>query len=332
MKAAKLLVGLALLVAGCSPASPAAPAPSPSGERPITRLTVFFGPGDFPRSGHMEITTDGVRSRTRQLGGSAADELTMFNASDGTTQVLCDSTGCRRHEVSTTAASKAAESERECPNRKQTGTGEFVGRRTTIWSCSPEGGEQNEVVYDAEFPDVMLKGTLTAGYQVEAESFEVGVDVPEDFFDLDRPGLTWAKPKPATVKPPKPGKSGAVLPAPGGGELRMTDYTNGPAVIVVGGEDQARWALTRIRRAVTDRPPTMVAVIQLRHDGTGAPTEPLDVPVGLNPDDGKVWQDMTAGQVWPVAVFCRAAAKGCTAISMTTLSDEQLAAEVAKVA
>lgn len=327
-----------LLLAGCTTAPTASPESSPtsSGSRPITRLTAFFGPADAPKSGQLEVTTDGVRSRTRYPGRDGVDELEMFNASDGTTQVICDSMGCLRHEVLPDTASEAEASERACPNGKQTGTGEFIGRRTTIWTCTPEGGEPMEVVFDAEFPDTRLKATLNAGYQWEAESFEVGVQVPEDFFDIDRPGLNWVKPDPTKVTPPKPGKPGAELPALGGGELRMADYTKGPAIIVVGSESEVRGALSRIERVRGTSKPTVVGVVQLPSGPRDEylPKQPFGVPVAIydTDQDGDAWLGLSTTQHTPAAVFCRADAKGCTAIAVPTLSDEQLASEIAKVA
>ena len=334
--AVKYLVVVVLLLAGCAAGSPAvSPYPSASGPRPITRLTVYFGPSDSPRSGQLEITTDGVRSRTRHPGSAGRDELELFDASDGTTHVRCDSMGCLRFEVLPGPASGTGGFESQCPNGRQTGTGEFVGRRTTIWACTPDGGEPTEAVFDAEFPDTMLRATLNAGYHWEAESFEVGVQVPPDFFSIDRPGLKWVKPSPTGVTPPKPGGAGAVLPVFGGGTMRMTDHTRGPALIVIGGEDELRGALARIERVRSGSLPKLVGVLQLPSGpGDYLPKQPFGVPVAIYDydRDGESWLDMTGGQRTPVAVFCRAAGKGCTAIAVPELSDAALASEIAALA
>ncbi|MFT4296552.1 MAG: hypothetical protein QM582_14185 [Micropruina sp.] len=336
MTSAKYLVVLMLLAAGCAPVAPAgSPTPSatPSGPRPITRLTAYFGPADSPRSGKTEITTDGVRSRTR-YPDNPGSELELFDASDGTTQVRCDSRGCLRFEVLPAPDSPVSAVEKQCANAEQTGTGEFIGRRTTIWTCTPTGGEPTEAVFDAEYPETMLKATLTAGYQWQAESFEVGVQVPDDFFAIDRPGLKWRKPTPTKVTPPKPGKTGAVLPAVGGGTIRMTDYTQGPALIVIGGEDELRGALARIDRVHSGSLPKLAGVLQLPGSPRDSlPGQPFGVPVGLydTEQDGESWLDMTGGQQMPTAVFCRGVGKTCTAIAVPELADAELAAEIAKL-
>lgn len=297
----------------------------------MTRLTVHFGPADSPRSSRMEITTDGVRSRTRYLD-LGADELALYNASDGTMRVRCDSSGCLRFEV----VPEPSVLERRCPDGKQTGTGEFIGRRTTNWTCTQPGDEPREAVFDAEFPDAMLKATLDAGYLWEAESFEVGVQVPDDFFSLDRPDLTWVKPKPTKVTPPKPGRAGATMPAFGGGTIRMTDYTKGPALIVFGGEDELRSAFARIERVRGGSRPTLVGVLQLPSgpEEEYLPKRPFGVPVALAGSGGEhldAWLAAIGDQVRPTAVLCRAAGDGCTAVAIPELSDAALTAEIATV-
>lgn len=338
VKAAKLLAGLALVMAGCASApttapssGSAAPSPAVSGARPITRLTVALTM--FGSRQQLQRVTDGVRTRTIYVDAKGVEDRQLFNASDGTTQVSCDSAGCGRSPAEPVAIPGTPAFEQQCARAEKTGTGELLGRRTTTWKCAGNGMKFIDITLDAEYPDVILKGSSeNDAVTWEATAFESGITVPADFFAIDRPGLTFPPATRKPVNPPKAGKAGSVLPKLGGGELRMTDYTNGPAVIVIGEESQVRPALARMRRVAEGELPALVAVLQF-HDvpGAGTPSEPFDVPVALNAENGKVWQDLTASGTWPVALFCPAAATTCTAISVWELADDELAAELAKV-
>ena len=331
MRVAHVLVALALLVSGCAPATPVA-SPSPSAEPPIVRVTFDMKPLGLAQ---VEMVTDGVRTRIRypseKPGGR--DEPAPFSVSDGLTQVMCDPTGCRRDAAEPTPLPGTPAFERQCPKGEQTGTGELLGRRTTLWRCAGEGTQATELTLDAEFPSIQLKRTSRSGQDWAATAFEAGITVPADYFSLDGPGMEFVPAKPRRVTPPKPGTRGAVLPRFSGGELQMTDYTAGPAAIVIGEESQLRAALARMRRVTGGRLPTVVGVLQLHVPADEAPEmAPFEVPVALNSDEGNAWEKgVSDGQRWPVSLFCAAAGKGCTAVAVWDLSDAELAAELAKL-
>ncbi len=279
----------------------------------------------------LVTVTDGVRTRTIYPKSKDGAESTLVNVSDGTTQVTCDSAGCRRSAAAEPEGPGTRAFETQCPQAKQTGTTEVAGRPATVWSC--EGGsEPSELIFDAEFPSVQLKGTSAGYISWEVTAVETNVTVSADFFALEPRGRKFVPAKPKRVTPPKPGQPGAVLDKVGGGQLRMTDYTEGPAVVVVGGEGQLRPAFARLQRVAGDKLPTMVGVLHPSSDpARPVPTEPFVVPVGQMADPDAVWEKVSEGQNWPVALFCRAKATTCVSIAVWDLSDAELAAELAKV-
>ncbi len=326
---AKYLV-LLLVASGCTSVQ-ATPTPSatPTGSSGIIRVT-----GTIKAKGsamEMVTVTDGTRSRTLYPAGDDGAESELVNVSDGTTQVTCDSAGCRRDAASEPSGPGTPAFDTQCPQAKQTGTTQIAGRTATVWSCAGDEGRPSELLFDAEFPSVQMKGT-SAGYMSwEVTSVETNVTVPPDFFALEPPGRKFVPARPKQVKPPKPGHRGAVLQKIGGGHLQMTDYTKGPAVVVIGGETQLRPAFARMQRVADGKLPTLVGVLHPSDPAHPAPTKPFDVPVAQMEDPDAVWEKIGEGQNWPVAMFCRAKATTCTSIAVWDLSDAELAAELAKV-
>lgn len=331
VKAAISLVLTALLASGCA-SVPMAPTPTPSATAPkssgIIRVTTTVTAENSVTE--LVTVTDGVRTRTIYPKGEDGAESTLVNVSDGTTQVICDSAGCRRDAAAEPGGPGTPAFETQCPQATQTGTTEVAGRPATVWSCGD--GSAPELIFDAEFPSLQLKGT-SAGYMSwEVTSVETNVAVPADFFALEPPGRKFVPAKPKRVTPPKPGQPGAVLEKVGGGQLRMTDYTKGPAALVIGEESQLRQALARMQRVSDGGLPTVVGVLRPSSDPEHpVPTEPFAVPVAQMEDPDDVWETLSEGQNWPVALFCRANAATCTAIAVWDLSDTELAAELATV-
>lgn len=138
-------------------------------------------------------------------------------------------------------------------------------------------------------------------------SVETNVTVPPDFFSLEPPGRKFVPAQPKQVRPPRAGTKGTVLQKVGGGQLQMTDYTKGPAVLVIGDEVQLRPALARMQRVTGGNLPTVVGVLRPSSDPAHpVPTKPFDVPVAQMADPDAVWEKLSEGQNWPVALFCRA--------------------------
>ncbi len=275
------------------------------------------------------VVTDGVRTRTLYPAGEDGAESQLINVSDGTTQVICDSAGCRRDAAGEPSGPGTPAFETQCPQAQQTGTTQIAGRTATVWACA--GGESgpSELIFDAEFPSVQLEGTSAGYVSWEVTSVETNVTVPSDFFALEPPGRKFVPARPKQVKPPKPGQRGAVLAKVGGGQLQLTDYTKGPAVVVIGGEAQLRPAFARMQRVADGKLPTLAGVLHPSSDP--APTKPFDVPVAQMEDPDVVWEKIGEGQNWPGALFCRAKATTCTSIAVWDLSDAELAAQLAKV-
>ncbi len=340
---ARYLVLLALVASGCAsvqatstpgatptPSAISTPSATSTGSSGIIRVT-----GTMTAQGsaaELVTVTDGVRTRMLYPAGEDGAESELINVSDGTTQVTCDSTGCRRDAASEPSGPGTPAFETRCPRAKQTGTTQVAGRAAVVWSCA--GGESgaSELIFDAEFPFVQMKGTSAGYVSWEVTLVETNVTVPPDFFALEPPGRTFVPARPTQVKPPKPGERGAVLQKVGGGQLRMTDYTKGPAVVVIGEETQLRQAFARMQRVADGDLPTVVGVLRPSSDPTHPePTKPFGVLVAQMDDLDSVWETLTEGQNWPVALFCTAKAATCTSIAVWDLSDAKLAAELAKV-
>lgn len=334
VKAAKSLVVLAVLVAGCTTAPTGTPSPTSSAgsasAAPIVRVKYEMRLNGKQLSS-QEFVTDGVRTRSSYVVPDGKREKTWFTVADGVTEATCEPNGCRRGPDERPSLPGSPQFERSCPQAKQTSTGELLGRPTTVWSCAGTGSQLSDVVRDAEFPFIVLSATPANGYPpLTATSFEAGVTVPPDYFSLDGPDVTFIAARPATVTPLKPGQPGTVMPKLGGGEVRLTDYTKGPAILVLGDQDGIRSGLARMQRVTGGTLPTVIAVA----DAPGPdsePAEPFPVPVALDDGTGKLWYELAAGQSRPLALFCQAAATTCTAVGVWDLSDAELAAEIAKV-
>lgn len=334
MKAANSLVVLAVLVAGCATAPTGIPTPTASAgsaaAASIVRVKYELRIGGKQLSS-QELVTDGVRSRSSYVVPDGKRERTWFTVADGVTEATCGPNGCRRGPDERPSLPGSPQFERSCPQAKQTSTGELLGRPTTVWSCAGTGSQLSEVVRDAEFPFVVLSATPANGAPpLAATSFEAGITVPPGFFSLDGPDVTFIAAKAATVTPLKPGQPGTVMPKLGGGEVRLTDYTKGPAILVLGDEDGVRSGLARMQRVAGGTLPTVVAVLEASGPGS-EPTEPFPVPVALDDGTGKLWYELATGQSRPLALFCQSAATTCTAVGVWNLSDSELAAEIAKV-